>query len=655
MRSNIAIMWKVCLLVTILLQLGVAVKKGSMKRRIAGDFDPDDIAPPEPSSSSRDPAPIRRKGGVLQRLRQDAFDVMEDVHPDLKNRIVDGPFIHDLKYLWGKSKLSSVWIQKLAASAAQSGATGQILDRVAATGSDGNHPKNLFRDLKSLFGLPPGCADMDYIEVPTKSGRKTPHPVFWPHKFFASLYKHRQDIWNNRIVGGDGACRQYWESVADTDFVRQHPFLPRSHWDFIIPVGFHGDGGGFNNHDSLYGLAWNSLLAHGQTIQTRFLFTVMRKSDMVADSLDTVLRAYAWSMNVLLSGETPHQNWLGHDIPGGGMPLAGGYRGTLVQCRGDWQFFCQIFYFPQWNCADVMCPFCRASSTDPTLAWSDTSPTAGWRATRWTHDTYLAWRRGAGLAIPMLFLVIGFRLECVNIDVLHTVDQGIASHIIGSIMWYLAVIRCVFGGRTINEKVNNLKKNMKEWYSKNKVSSKMKGDLTKERLRGNKLWPKLKAQAAATRHLAAYALYLIIEFGTPNDDEWGEHDTLALAVVQLLNRFYEMLKSESMFLGVSARAEIIELGMMLASLYARLAAMSFAWGIKLWKMQPKLHLFQHLCEDQAPLQGNPRYWWTYGDEDLVGILIGIAEGVHPSTIAVSVLFKWAVCVFDQVLVDIAEA
>jgi hypothetical protein len=67
---------------------------------------------------------------------------------------------------------------------------------------------------------------------------------------------------------------------------------------------------------------------------------------------------------------------------------------------------------------------------------------------------------------------------------------------------------------------------MKEWYSKNKVSSKMKGDLTKERLRGNKLWPKLKAQAAATRHLAAYALYLIIEFGTPNDDEWGEHDTM---------------------------------------------------------------------------------------------------------------------------------
>ena len=104
-----------------------------------------------------------------------------------------------------------------------------------------------------------------------------------------------------------------------------------------------------------------------------------------------------------------------------------------------------------------MCPFCPASSTDPSLAWTDTSRTAGWRATRWTHETYMAWRRAAGLAIPMLFLVIGFRLECVNIDVLHTVDQGIDSHNIGSIMWYFAIIRCVFGGRTIFEKqIENL-------------------------------------------------------------------------------------------------------------------------------------------------------------------------------------------------------
>ena len=89
-------MWKVCLWILILLHSGSAGKLGSRKRRIAGDFDSDDIAPPEPSSSSHGPVPIRRMGGIHQRLKQDALDAMEDVSSELKNRIIDGPFIHDL-------------------------------------------------------------------------------------------------------------------------------------------------------------------------------------------------------------------------------------------------------------------------------------------------------------------------------------------------------------------------------------------------------------------------------------------------------------------------------------------------------------------------------------------------------------------------------
>ena len=57
-----------------------------------------------------------------------------------------------------------------------------------------------------------------------------------------------------------------------------------------------------------------------------------------------------------------------------------------------------------------------------------------------------------------------------------------------------------------------------------------------------------------------------------------------------------------------------------------------------------------MCVDQICM-GNPRYWWCYGDEDLVRITIGIADSVHPNTLAVSVLSKWLWCVFDQLLVD----
>ena len=42
-----------------------------------------------------------------------------------------------------------------------------------------------------------------------------------------------------------------------------------------------------------------------------------------------------------------------------------------------------------------------------------------------------------------------------------------------------------------------------------------------------------------------------------------------------------------------------------------------------WRVKPKLHLFQELCEFVAPEQGNPRLFWTYRDEDHGGWLAAV--------------------------------
>ena len=78
----------------------------------------------------------------------------------------------------------------------------------------------------------------------------------------------------------------------------------------------------------------------------------------------------------------------------------------------------------------------------------------------------------------------------------------------------------------------------------------------------------------------------------------------------------------------------------MAILYASLAQEAVSDGERLWKLMPKLHLFVHLCEWQAVEVGNPRSYWTYVDEDLVGLLIEVAESCHPKTLAFSALFKW---------------
>ena len=88
---------------------------------------------------------------------------------------------------------------------------------------------------------------------------------------------------------------------------------------------------------------------------------------------------------------------------------------------------------------------------------------------------------------------------------------------------------------------------------------------------------------------------------------------------------------------------------MFASLFVKLANIGLGMDLMVWKLSPKLHLLTHLIEDQMTSFGNCRFWWTYPDEDLIGQLIDIAEGVHPKTVAVTVMAKWVICVFDQLL------
>ena len=152
----------------------------------------------------------------------------------------------------------------------------------------------------------------------------------------------------------------------------------------------------------------------------------------------------------------------------------------------------------------------------------------------------------------------------------------------------------------------------------------------------------MRAKAAATRHLAKFALEIVVTHGTGETD-----DRLMLAVIQLLCKFYDMLDQGSHFFNEEFRREMPKLGGRLAYLYQQLSARAYGQGLKLWKMSPKLHLFVHLCEIQCVMYGNPRYYWTYADEDLVGMMVEIAETCHPATMAFTVLFKWMHVFFDK--------
>ena len=225
------------------------------------------------------------------------------------------------------------------------------------------------------------------------------------------------------------------------------------------------------------------------------------------------------------------------------------------------------------------------------------------------------------------------------VDTLHTVDQGIASHIVGNVFWLLATKRRVFGEASQLKHIRAVDKHLRQWYTDTRAESRVQGKLTIERVRIRGKWPKLKAKAADTTHLSGYLVHLMESFGTAADEQ-------VVAVCNLLHRFYQILSNESQFLSPAAKAELPKVGSNLAILYSALSAKAIASNDKSWKMMPKLHLLDHLCSWQAIEVGNPRFYWTYADEDLVGLLIEVAESCHPKTLAASALFKWLHVYFE---------
>ena len=110
--------------------------------------------------------------------------------------------------------------------------------------------------------------------------------------------------------------------------------------------GFHGDGGAFSKQDSLFTFSWNSLLGQGTTIDKRFVYTVVKKSDVIADTLPALLKLFSWSVNALLTGISPELDEDGQPCPGGGKYLADGWRAALCQIRGDLATRCRAFWIP---------------------------------------------------------------------------------------------------------------------------------------------------------------------------------------------------------------------------------------------------------------------------------------------------------------------
>ena len=205
-------------------------------------------------------------------------------------------------------------------------------------------------------------------------------------------------------------------------------------------------------------------------------------------------------------------------------------------------------------------------------------------------------------------------------------------------------------GNNQNERVAVLQRRIDDFQKTNKGTAKLQGKLTFERLRTGGDWPKLRAKAACTRHLSRFALLLAVEADNalPADApaDVKLHSRRRRAVNQTLVRFYEILDEHDRFFPEDALVELERIGRTLLVVYTQLSAEARNNQRRMWKLIPKVHLFDHICCIAVRVWGNPKKYWTYSDEDLQKLMKTIALSCHTSTMAESGLLKWITSTFD---------
>lgn len=135
-------------------------------------------------------------------------------------------------------------------------------------------------------------------------------------------------------------------------------------------------------------------------------------------------------------------------------------------------------------------------------------------------------------------------------------------------------------------------------------------------------YPKLTGvKAAQARHLVGPVRALCERY---RPDTLSEH---RLRVLVLCERFYKIMDAHGPSMPRAASRELLQCVEDCLVHYVHLARCAAASGVKLWLVVPKHHYWWHMAFFAK--FSNPRFGWTYGDEDFVGRIAGIAKSVVP--------------------------
>ena len=289
------------------------------------------------------------------------------------------------------------------------------------------------------------------IKVPaldSKEDSMVDFNFFLPHLWVASVFDSYPAL-AAHLFGLD-KVHQFWAGVQPDD-----PRLIGSPIDLdkvrnaekqVIPLWLHGDGVEFST-DSLLTFSFgpclyspaSSGLKQSQVVDHAFCLAAFPKSAQLKHTWQHVYEILAWSFQALFHGTHPSTWWLENEpLPPQFKKMAGkpiierGHTFLVWQYQGDLEYFANVLGMPHWNKPD----FCWLCNCHRNL--KNRSPWDFQDSPNWQLLTPRGLKESQSSSHPFLTKIPGCVQQYrVAIDMLHTVDLGVAARICGSTlhMW----------------------------------------------------------------------------------------------------------------------------------------------------------------------------------------------------------------------------
>ena len=594
--------------------------------------------------------------------------------------------------LWAFGEMSATRLQTIAMKATQDhDSSPNLLTTLAGFGSKGEHPSNTHRDLlKYAIARCPEVPKPMKINVPMVYRRfklgpavelpgSCEHSMHTPFDWFSFLYKSKPESFRARFLGGQAGeipdiLESFWGAIPESDLRKSHlrsEFRARA--DYVddrscfrraVPIVLHGDGVPCAQM-SMDTLSWGGYMGlQLSTLDSKILISGLLNRTVGKDTKEVYNAAIAWSLTMLWSGKFPELDVRGEpwDVTSpyascGGHELCPGHAlfGAIWVIKGDMDWLSNSLNL-EHSASHQMCVWCRANDIEPedqelidrygddSTPWNDIESDAEWRSTTYLSADQWFLCHGGRLGCHPILSVPGASGLSVMVDALHTLDLGLTHHILGNTLFCLCWKDHYFGpGLSASQRLDRCWARIEKQYKDRGTVSRV-GALSLTSFT-NPQKPHQVYPCLATRIKAADSRHLVPILSSIFDDvcdRGGEEDLRISALLQALTQVYEAMDCHEPTLPPRDLAKFQSKMAETLHHYRWLCARAIAAHVSLWNEVPKHHYCQHLADQAA--QQNPRYCWTYPDEDFMGYVKSITEACLAGTKAhratEKVLEKW---------------